>query len=560
MPGDLEWNGDPEWITEVSEMPARERTRRTAAASPPAPAPTASAGAAAHALSAKPSVLLAVGPLLQREVDLDELLAQLVDKIAKALAADRGTLYLVDPESGDLFSKAAHLPELKEIRLKMGQGVAGAVAASGQLVNLPTAATDRRFFQEIDRQTGYRTRSVMAAPLRDREARIIGVLQVLNAARGHFTAADEDYLKRLCAEAALAIENTSLYAQLRPRPPARTGEGAPRPALPVHYRYNRIVGESPAMERVYDLTRKAAATSATVLLRGESGTGKELIARAIHYNSARRDRPFIKLDCTTIPPTLMENELFGHERGAYTGADSRVAGKCEQADGGTLFIDELGELPLALQARLLRFLQDREFERVGGSRTLRADVRVVAATHRDLEVMVGRGAFREDLYYRVKVVQIALPPLRDRGPADVTRLAQHFLDTFRKKHGKPDLILGDDALALLAAHRWPGNIRELENCVESAVVLCDRKEILPVHLALPPGAALPLRPGDFSAAHSAGGLPFVPRPLATVEREHIERTLASVGGNRTHAADLLGIGRNTLIRKLKDFAPPPKKR
>ncbi|HEX8954595.1 MAG TPA: sigma-54-dependent Fis family transcriptional regulator [Polyangia bacterium] len=489
-------------------------------------------------MAQKPNVLLAVGPLLQREVDLDELLDRLVTKIAEALGADRGTLYLVDPEAGELFSKAAHLPELKQIRLKIGQGIAGTVAATGQPLNLPAAEGDRRFFREIDRQTGYRTRSVLAVPLRDRDGNVIGVLQVLNAKRGSFSAADEEYCKRLAAEAALAVENTSLYALVRPR-----GRDAAAPSLPVRYRYNRIVGESAAMQRVYALTRKAAATDATVLLRGESGTGKELIARAIHYNSARRDGPFVKLDCTTIPPTLMENELFGHERGAYTGAEARARGKCEAADGGTLFVDEIGELPLPLQAKILRFLQDREFERVGGTRTLSADARVVTATHRDLEAMVGRGQFREDLYYRIKVVQVALPPLRERGAEDIIRLAEHFLDVYRRKHGKPLIRFGAAARERLVQHGWPGNIRELEHCVESAVVLCDGVEIGAEQLALPLG-----RRGV--AAEPAA---FVARPLAEVEREHIVKTLAAVDGNRSRAAELLGIGRNTLLRKLKEY-------
>jgi Nif-specific regulatory protein len=484
----------------------------------------------------KPNVLLAVGPLLQREVDLDELLDQLVHKIAEALGADRGTIYLVDPEAGELFSKAAHLPELKQIRLKLGQGIAGTVAASGQTVNLPRAESDKRWFREIDRKTGYRTRSLLASPLRDRDGNVIGVLQVLNAKRGTFSAADEEYLKRLAAEAALVIENTSLYALVRPR---RRDSAAP--ALPVRYRYNRIVGESPAMQRVYDLTRKAAATDATVLLRGESGTGKELIARAIHYNGARRDAPFVKVDCTTIPPTLMENELFGHERGAYTGAAERARGKCEAAEGGTLFIDEIGELPLPLQAKLLRFLQDREFERVGGTRTIKADVRVVTATHRDLEAMVGRGQFREDLYYRAKVVQLTLPPLRQRGAEDVIRLAEHFLDVYRRKHGKPLIRFGSAARERLIHHGWPGNIRELEHCVESAVVLCEGAEIAPAQLALA------------EAAPSARGSDGTPRTLVDVEREHILRTLDAVGDNRSRAAELLGIGRNTLVRKLKEY-------
>jgi Nif-specific regulatory protein len=388
------------------------------------------------------------------------------------------------------------------------------------------------------------------------------VVQVLNAKKGSFSATHEELCTRLAAEAALAIESTPLYALVRPR---RQGEPPPPPR---RYRYNKIVGESPAMQAAYALTRKAAATAATVLLRGESGTGKELIARAIHYNSARSDGPFVKVDCTTIPPTLMENELFGHERGAYTGADARARGKCEAAHGGTLFLDEIGELPLPLQPKLLRFLQDREFERVGGTRALTADARVVAATHRDLEAMVGRGAFREDLYYRIKVVQLRLPPLRERGPEDIRRLAEHFLDLYRRKHGKPLIRFGTAAQERLARHRWPGNIRELEHCIESAVVLCDGGEIVAEQLALPaatlatgPGAA---GPGASAAGASgaAGATPsgagpgepeFRPRPLAEVEREHVLRTLAAVADNRSRAAELLGIGRNTLLRKLKEW-------
>jgi Nif-specific regulatory protein len=299
------------------------------------------------------------------------------------------------------------------------------------------------------------------------------------------------------------------------------------------------------MRAVYDLVRKAASTSASVLLRGESGTGKELIARAVHVNSARARGPFVKLDCTTIPATLMENELFGHEKGAFTGADTRAVGRCEAADGGTLFIDEIGELPLALQAKLLRFVQDREFERVGGARTQRADVRVIAATHRDLEEMVGRGELREDLYYRIKVVQIALPALRERGPSDIQRLAAHFLALYRKKHGKPALTLGREAEARLYAHLWPGNIRELEHCIESAVVLCDGSSIEAAQLSLPSGRARKIEdPRDDT---------YVPRPLADVEREHIVATLRFFGGNRSEAARSLGVGRNTLLRKLKEY-------
>ncbi len=484
------------------------------------------------------SVLLAVGDLLQHEVDLDVLLRAIVDRIVGAVDADRGTLYLVDAQRGELYSKAGHLPELREIRLRLGQGLAGTVASAGQLLNLPAVDGDRRFFKEVDAQTGYRTRSMLVAPVRARGGEIMGVLQVLNARKGRFSVADEERLRRLCAEAATAIESTSLYEELRGT--ERVSGAAP---LPERYRYNRIIGESAAMRAVYDLVRKAAVTSASVLLRGESGTGKELIARAIHVNGPRGRAPFVKLDCTTIPATLMENELFGHEKGAYTGAESRAIGRCEAADGGTLFIDEIGELPLGLQAKLLRFLQDREFERVGGTRTQTADVRVVAATHRDLEEMVGRGEFRDDLYYRIKVVQIALPSLRERGAADVLRLAAHFLALYRKKHGKPELTLGPDAAARLCAHPWPGNIRELEHCIESAVVLGGGGTIDAAQLSLPTA----IRAAEPSAAE------FAPRPLAEIEREHIIGTLRVTGGNRSEAARALGIGRNTLLRKLKAY-------
>jgi Nif-specific regulatory protein len=481
---------------------------------------------------AQGSVLLALGPLLRREVDLDALLRRLVDRVAQAVAADRGTVYLLDPEAGELFSRAGHLPELKQIRLKLGQGIAGAVAHGGQLVNLPQAEADRRFFREVDRQTGYKTRSVMAAPLRDRAGQVFGVVQVLNSAQGSFSPDDESRFRRLCAEAALAIEATSLYAEVRPRSVDKGRK------LPLGYRYNNIIGESAPMQRVYALVRKAAATDATVLLRGESGTGKELIARAVHYNGRRADGPFVKVDCASLPPTLIENELFGHEKGAYTGADQRAIGKCEAAAGGTLFIDELGELPLEVQAKLLRFLQDREFQRVGGTRTHGADVRVICATHRDLEELVGRGAFREDLYYRVKVVQIALPPLRERGAEDLLRLAEHFRDLYARRHRLGEVRIGEAAARRLLEHHWLGNIRELEHCIESALVLCDGDEIRPEHLALPAEAAPPPAAG------------FRPRRLAEVEREHILVTLEACGGNRTRAAALLGIGRNTLVRKL----------
>jgi Nif-specific regulatory protein len=302
---------------------------------------------------------------------------------------------------------------------------------------------------------------------------------------------------------------------------------------------------------VYEVITAAAGTEATVLLLGESGTGKERVARAIHVNSSRAEAPFIKVDCTAIPEGLIEAELFGHEKGAFTGADRMVLGKCELAHRGTLFLDEIGDMPLPLQAKLLRFVQERELERVGGREVIKTDVRVVAATNRDLEQSVRRGSFRQDLFYRIKVVELTLPPLRDRGPGDIEQLARHFLAIYARKHGKRVSGIDPVAMALLRAYAWPGNIRELEHCIESAVVFSPGPTILPAHLSLPHNPT-EVAEWEEALAHDTipGGM-----TLADVERKYISRTLAECHGNRTRAAQILGIGRNTLTRKIKQYGP-----
>jgi len=481
-----------------------------------------------------PHVLLAVGEQVRREVDLERLLQQILSEITGALGADRGTLYLVDRARGELYSRAAQLPELGQIRIKLGQGIAGAVAVTGEAVNARRTAGDSRFFSGIDARTGYRTESVLAVPMKSARGEVLGVVQVLNKRKGAFGPDDEALLAALAAQAAAALEATSLGPELRPFEPGQKAK------LPLGYGFNRVVGESSAMKAVYRRVTQAAATSATVLIRGESGTGKELIARAVHVNSKRAQGPFVKVDCAALPTGLVENELFGHEKGAFTGADARAAGKFEVAAGGTVFIDELGELPLGVQGKLLGVLQDRELTRVGGTRPVSVDVRVVAATNRDLEQMVAEGRFRADLYYRIKVVEVALPPLRARGDGDLTRLVRHFVDTFARKHDKRIPGITDGALERLLRHPWPGNVRELENCIESAVVLSDDGPLREAHLSLP-------QPAPSAQQARTPGV----RPLAEVEREAISQALEACGGNQSQAAKALGIGRNTLLRKLK---------
>ncbi|MGH7298648.1 MAG: sigma 54-interacting transcriptional regulator, partial [Polyangiaceae bacterium] len=282
----------------------------------------------------KLSLLLDVGAMLAREVELDALLGMLGSRIASAMHAERATVYLVDAATGELRSRVADLPEMPEIRLPPGKGIAGYVADRGEIVNVRDAARDERHFSGIDRATGFLTRTILAAPITDKRRAIRGVVQALNKKGGAFTREDEAFLTTLASQVAQAFESTTL----RPAPDAERGVSLRGPL-------NHIVGASPAMMRVYERILRVAGTDATVLLRGETGVGKGLFARAIHVNSSRKDHPLVVLDCTTLPSALVESELFGHERGAYTGADKRVLGKVELARGGTLLLDEIGDLP-----------------------------------------------------------------------------------------------------------------------------------------------------------------------------------------------------------------------
>ena len=478
-------------------------------------------------------VLDAVARLLTKEIDLDVVLGRMVDVVARELDAERATLFLRDPSSGGLVSKAAHLPELPFIRLAPGQGIASIVAETGEPLNLPKPDSDPRWYEGVDRETGFRTRCLLAVPVRLPDGgAVVGVMQVLNQRAGAFSTQDEGFAAALAVQVGQALACTSLGVRLR------GGGGASGPPA-LQYRYNRIVGDSPPMLAVYDRVRRAAATDATVLVTGESGTGKELIARAVATNGARRDQPFIKVDCAALPATLVENELFGHARGAYTGADRAHTGKFEAAHGGTLFLDEVGELPPSAQGKLLRFLQDREIEPIGSGRAVTVDVRVISATNRDLTALVEAGQFRQDLFYRLRVVQIALPPLRERSFSDVEGLVDHFLQVYARKHGAPVRGLSPDAWTRLRLHHWPGNVRELEHCIEAAVVLTHEGWIAAESLGLP--------------TRGGGGTePLLGASLADVERRHIQRVLASVDGNRSRAAEILGIGRSTLARKLKE--------
>ena len=488
-------------------------------------------------------LLADLGAMIVGEVELDDLLKTFAARVARALGADGATLWLIDSRTGEIRSRVATLPEIANIQLPAGRGIVGHVAQTGELVNVRDAASDPRWAEDVAERIGYRAKSILTAPITRRD-QIRGVLQVIDKQDGAFSQRDEEFVRVLAEQIGRALDYTTL-------------RGGDAPGLALRGRFNHVIGTSPAMATVYEMIVRAAQTDATVLLHGETGTGKGLLARAIHVNSARRDAPFIHVDCTTLPAALVESELFGHERGAYTGADSRVIGKVEAAAGGTLFLDEIGELPLPLQGKLLRFVQERKFERVGGRETLTADVRIVAATNRDLGAMAARSEFRSDLYFRLRVVEIEIPSLRARGADDIVELANHFVEQLARRYRKGPLRLSSTVKPVISAYAWPGNVRELENTIERAVVLCHGPKITVDDLRLDqPRSA-------YSAADSVIGIPVMTMPsaddislpanleLAEVERRYAKAVLDREGGNQSAAARALGISRNKLARLLK---------
>jgi DNA-binding NtrC family response regulator len=317
------------------------------------------------------------------------------------------------------------------------------------------------------------------------------------------------------------------------------------------YRLPAIVGDSPRIVEVSQAIQRVAMTDSTVLLQGESGTGKELFARAIHQLSSRRDRPFVALNCAAIPSTLIENELFGHEKGAFTGARARQLGRFELADSGTIFLDEIGELEVGVQSKVLRVIQERRFERIGGAATIDVDVRIICATNRNLEEAVKRGTFRDDLFFRVNVFPVTIPPLRARRE-DVDALTDFFLQRFERELARPGLRITTEARAALRAYDWPGNIRELQNCIERAAILCDRNTIDVRDLALP--SATSASDALREAVDLTGTLEeATERTTRVVERMKITDALSRTQNNRNAAAELLGISPRTLAAKMKEL-------
>ncbi|MDD5557633.1 MAG: sigma-54-dependent Fis family transcriptional regulator [bacterium] len=482
--------------------------------------------------------LLRAGRLLASTLDCDAVLGRLLELTNRLLRTEASSIILLDERRERLRFRASvgeRAREVMDCTLSPGEGIAGWVIARGEPCTVEDVAADPRWAGDIAARLDFPTRSILCVPVICGGV-TIGAVEAINTTDGRpFGEADGAMLGALADLAAAAIRNARRHGELE-RDAA---------ALIEEIRLgDDIVGPSPQIAALIEVIRKVAPTDATVLLRGESGTGKELIARALHYNSRRRAKPFTCVNCTLFSETLIESELFGHERGAFTGASRRRAGRFEGSDGGTVFLDEVGSVSPGAQLKLLRVLDQREFERLGGSETIRADVRVIAATNEDLEAAIGEGRFREDLYYRLKVIEIVAPPLRER-PEDIPALALHFLRREAAHAGRRVTAVSPEAMRLLEAWAWPGNVRELRNTIERAIVLGSGEAILPEHLP----------PEMRGAAPGAGGL-----TLGDAERERILLVLERAGWNKSRAARTLGVSRNRLERKIRSYgiSPPPR--
>jgi Nif-specific regulatory protein len=479
----------------------------------------------------KLSTLLEASQALSSTLDLKEGLQRVLEILGRHHGAVRSTVVLLDEQTGEVQVEAASgaVPQGRRVRYQIGEGITGEVMATGKPIVVPRVSREPRFLNRAAERPELPAQELtyIAAPV-SLEGRTVGTVGIDLRFK-----ADRDYtrtVKFVGVVASMIAQAVKVHRLIQAERQQLVDENAHlRQELKERYDFSNLVGTSGPMRQVYEQVAQVARANTTVLLRGESGTGKELIAHAIHYNSARAKKPFIKVSCAALPHDLIESELFGYEKGAFTGAHAFKKGRFELAEGGTLFLDEIGELNLATQVKLLRVLQEREFERLGSTETIRANIRLVVATNKDLERAIAAGEFREDLYYRLNVFAIFVPALRERKP-DILLLSDHFLEKFSKEHGKKIKRISTPAIDMLASYHWPGNVRELGNVIERAVVVCD-SQVLHAH-HLPPTL-------QTAEASGTGQTQSLRDSLEGFEKDALQDALKSARGNRAKAARLL---------------------
>ena len=499
-----------------------------------------------------------ISGVLWRGGDMNKAFTSTLTILHLVLEMENGTISLFDPVTGDVFIEAApEVPDEERIlgRLRPGEGIVGRVFAFGLPVVVPDIAAEPLFLNRTGswRDLADDPRSFIGVPIKHgRET--LGVLTVDRRLRAGPPSYDRD-VRFLFLVAGMLGARARLASFEAPRERA-TAEALEPPVEPG-VRLGVVVA-GPCMQEVMDQVERVARSRATVLVRGESGTGKEVVARAIHEASPRAARPFVAVNCAALTESLLESELFGHEKGSFTGAVSHKKGRFELADGGTLFLDEVGELSPAAQVKLLRALQERQFERVGGGRTITVDVRIVAATNRDLEAAVRAGSFRLDLYHRLSVITIDLPPLRER-PSEIPALARHFLRALAEENGR-SITLTAEAIDALVQCRWSGNVRQLRNCLERAVVTCEGDRLAAAALCLDPTDCLLQRATAPDAAAVPGPAPTRGEPAsiegAAEERERVRSTLERCGYVQAKAARVLGLTPRQLAYRVRKYGIP----
>ena len=492
--------------------------------------------------------LYGVGEILSRTLDFRHTLREVLRALDELAGMSRSLVTVVDPESGDLVVHAVSIEEdgaHGDIRYHPGEGLLGLILEEKQTIALARTGDEPRFLNRLgifDRRLPF-----IAVPV-NVAGKLQGVLAVQPNTPDDGLLEERTRFVEMVANLIGHSVRLSLDIEREKKTLVEERDSLRR-TVRHQYGFDNIVGRSSAMRRVFDQVRMVSKWNTTVLLRGETGTGKELIANAIHYHSPRASGPYVRLNCASLPENLLESELFGHEKGAFTGALAAQPGKFELADGGTLLLDEISEMPLALQAKLLRVLQEREVERVGGRKPIPLDIRIIATSNRDLAAEVRAGRFREDLFYRLSVFPLAWPPLRER-PADILPLAEALLQRHAAKMKRSGLRLSAAARASLLAHAWPGNVRELDNALQRALILCSGSVIEPADLCLEPGRPLPVAaPAALPAAVETeeGGLGS---DLRRHEFQMILDALRAERGRRKEAAERLGISPRTLRYKL----------
>jgi Nif-specific regulatory protein len=483
--------------------------------------------------------ILEIAAQWRQTLEMDTLLVHMAEAATRLLGAERASIFLWDRPNRMLVGRPALGVQGGELRIADNTGVVGQVVHTGQARRVNTDSGQQEIDRRVDRQLDFQTRSLLCVPLRGRGGELFGAFEMINKREGNFTDDDEAALTELAAHAAIALENTQQYEQLlisRNQMANQAAEGV------------QLIGQCPAIEALRSTIRRVADTDLAILILGENGTGKEVVARRIHYLSSRRNEPIVAVNCAALTETLLESELFGHEKGAFTDARESRAGKFELASGGTLFLDEIGDMSRNGQAKLLRVLEEKVVVRVGGVTPIHTNARVIAATNQNLAEMVRAKKFREDLYFRLNVVTLELPPLRERGD-DILSLADHFLtDLCAKARRKPPKLTAAARKRLLS-HAWPGNIRELRNLMERLAYLSQGDQVNADELDFI------LSPGPDSQGVLSLDLPLT-EATKRFQSEYIRKQIDRSRGNVSDAARKLGLHRSNLYRKMRQLHMP----